>query len=452
MKSFSKIEFKSDDNLVTACNYIKHCILNDVCLPVNVEACVALLELISDDDDEINPKGKLFSLRILLSSFFSLYFNYKIVKELIGQHIQPIILKMLNLIRDTENDDISNVIQRLIYVYEDEITSYSVEIMKHLSDTFLSIVKFCEENEENDAKDDKTIAAVGILSTVESILHAMEGKLEVMGELEKLTLPIIYAIIQNGMMDFYEELFTLVSDLTSKQISDSMWNVLFLLYDIFQNDAADYFVEMMPVLHNYVMMDTPAFLADPQRIECMFKMIKQVLAANSDDDEAESHAAKLLEIIILQCHGKIDHVLPAFLQLILERLSREILGTELRTMCLQVVVAALWSNTEVVLQTLDQVSIQQNTGRSFLLDFLQKWFTDLDCFFGLHDRKICVLGMCTLLQIAPKRPHDVAQVADKLLPSTCMLLEGLEKVYANRDKDDSEDEFESTDGDLEGMH
>jgi hypothetical protein len=58
--------------------------------------------------------------------------------------------------------------------------------------------------------------------------------------------------------------------------------------------------------------------------------------------------------------------------------------------------------------------------------------------------------MCTLLQIAPKIPHDVAQVADKLLPSTCMLLEGLEKVYSNRDKEDSEDEFESTDGDLEG--
>ena len=39
---------------------------------------------------------------------------------------------MLNLIRDTENDDISNVIQRLIYVYEDEISSFAVDMMKHL--------------------------------------------------------------------------------------------------------------------------------------------------------------------------------------------------------------------------------------------------------------------------------------------------------------------------------
>ena len=95
-------------------------------------------------------------------------------------------------------------------------------------------------------------------------------------ELEKIVLPIIYSIIQNGMIDFYEELFSLICTLTTKQISDNMWSILFLIYDIFQNDAADYFTELMPVLHNYVMVDTQAFLADGQRVEVIIKMIKQV--------------------------------------------------------------------------------------------------------------------------------------------------------------------------------
>jgi hypothetical protein len=275
----------------------------------------------------------------------------------------------------------------------------------------------------------------------------MEGKIEILAELEKIILPVIYAIIQNAMMDFYEELFSLLNTLTGRQISDNMWQILYLIYDIFQNDAADYFTDLMPVLHNYVMVDTNAYLADPQRMDTVLKMIKQVLNANVEDDEAESHAAKLLEVIVLQCHNNIDHVLPSILQIVFERLVREITSTELRTMCLQVVIAAFWCNTEIVLQTLDNASI--TNGRSFLLEFLNKWFSDMDCFFGLHDRKVCVLGLCTLLQMATKRPHDIAQIADKILPSACLLLEDLEKVYTARAQDDSEDEFADSDEDLD---
>ena len=61
-----------------------------------------------------------------------------------------------------------------------------------------------------------------------------------------------------------------------------MWSILFLIYDIFQNDAADYFTELMPVLHNYVMVDTGAFLADGQRVEVVIKMIKQVRTFSTD--------------------------------------------------------------------------------------------------------------------------------------------------------------------------
>jgi hypothetical protein len=431
LKSFAKISFKNPDNLLTACNHVKQCILNDTHLPVNVEACIALQEMLNDDENAIDEK----------------------VKDNIGVHIKPIIIKMLNLIRDTENDDVSNVIQRLIYVFEDEISLFAVEIMQHLAETFLNVFKSFEDQEDNDIKDDKTITAVGILSTVDSILSVMEGKLEILIELEKIVLPIIYSIIQNGMIDFYEELFSLICTLTSKQISDQMWSILYLIYDIFQNDAADYFTELMPVLHNYVMVDTNAFLHDGQRVECVIKMIKQVLNADVDDDEAEAHAAKLLEIIILQCHNKIDHALPSFLQIVFERLSRDITSTELRTMCLQVIIAALWCNTDVVLQTLDNATSIQNNGRSVFLEFLQKWFTDIDCFFGLHDRKVCALGLCTLLQMATKRPHDVAQLSDKIIPSVCMILENLEKVYTARAQEDSDDDdFEEIDGDIEDTY
>lgn len=251
-------------------------------------------------------------------------------------------LKILDLLRHTENDDVSGVLQRLIYIYEEEIAAFASEMLKHLSETFLNLVQWCQEqDEQSELRDDKTITGVGILSTVETLLSVMEGKIEIMGELEKIVSPIIVVIIQHGLVDFYEELFSILVTLTSKQVSEQMWQALFLIHDVFLNDAAvEYFTEMMPLLHNYVTVDTPAFLADShKRLECIFKIIKQVLGSKSGDFEAESYAAKLLEVIILQCHGHIDNYLPAILQLVFERLSNNTdstMNTELKTMLLEV--------------------------------------------------------------------------------------------------------------------
>lgn len=65
MHAFSLVEFKSPENLVNACNAIKHCILKDPSLPVNVEACIALQELLSDEENDMNTTGKCVCVCVL---------------------------------------------------------------------------------------------------------------------------------------------------------------------------------------------------------------------------------------------------------------------------------------------------------------------------------------------------------------------------------------------------
>lgn len=65
-------------------------------------------------------------------------------------------------------------------------------------------------------------------------------------------------------------------DLTSKSISEDMWKVLELMYQLFQKDGFDYFTDMMPALHNYITVDTPAFLSNENHILAMFNMCKAV--------------------------------------------------------------------------------------------------------------------------------------------------------------------------------
>lgn len=53
-------------------------------------------------------------------------------------------------------------------------------------------------------------------------------------------------------------------------------------------------------------------------------------------EDPECHAAKLIEVMILQCKGQIDAFIPTFVELVLGRLMQEVKSSELRTMCLQV--------------------------------------------------------------------------------------------------------------------
>ena len=74
-------------------------------------------------------------------------------------------------------------------------------------------------------------------------------------------------------------------------------------------------------------------------------------------------------------------MLPSFVELALQRLTREVQTSELRTMCLQVVIAALYSRPQLLLDTLSAMQMPNIQG-SILQQFLKQWLHDADCFLG----------------------------------------------------------------------
>lgn len=72
----------------------------------------------------------------------------------------------------------------------------------------------------------------------------------------------------------------MVFDLTSKKITPDMWQMLELIYQVFKKDGFDYFLDIMPALHNYVTVDTPAFLSNPNHVIAIFDMCKSVSLLN----------------------------------------------------------------------------------------------------------------------------------------------------------------------------
>jgi len=414
--TLSEVKFKQDVSLAMALELTRNALCTDKELPVRVEAAIALQMLLSEQEK---------------------------AKDLLRPNIRDIILQLLQVIRETENDDLTSVMQKLVCTYVEEITPLAVEITTHLAQTFAKVL----ENDQ-EGSDEKAIAAMGILNTLETIVTVMEDQKEILQHIEGIVLDVVGLILQQNLIEFYEELLSLVYSLTCTVISERMWRVFPMLYELFLNDNTDYFTDMMPALHNYCTVDPVTFMSNPKSLEIIFDMSKTVLCGDAGED-AECHAAKLLEVVLIQYKGQVDSVVKSFVELALERLTREVRTAELRTMCLQVVIAALYYNPPLLMEILQSIHIP-NTQESVFGQFLKQWLHDCDCIFGLHDRKLSVIGLCTLMDTPPTRTAALNDNAAQIMPAMLLLFSGLQRAYASRaEGGDSDDEEGDDDEDFE---
>uniref|UniRef100_A0A3P8UY59 Importin 8 n=1 Tax=Cynoglossus semilaevis TaxID=244447 RepID=A0A3P8UY59_CYNSE len=406
---FSPLCFRDELILRNAVELVKQDLIDDKQMPVKVEAAIALQTLVSNQE-----QAKLY----------------------IKPYIRPVMQELLHIVKETENDDLTNVIQKMICEYNQEVAAIAVDMTQNLAEIFTKVLQ-SEEYEENE---DKTVMALGILSTIDTILTVMEDHKEITQQLEGICLQVIGLVLQKPIIEFYEEILSLAFGLTCQTISPQMWQLLGILYEVFQQDCFDYFTDMMPLLHNYVTVDTAMFLSNSKHLEVIYSMCKKVLTTDAGED-AECHAAKLLEVIILQCRGQgIDQCIPLFMEAVLERLMRGVKSSELRTMCLQVVIAALYYNPALLIHTLDNMHFSHNP-QPITAHFINQWMIDTELFMGLHDRKMCIIGLSVLIEL-PCRPAVLNNVASQIVPSVLLLFLGLKHLYASHQNGEKRDKVE----------
>lgn len=86
-------------------------------------------------------------------------------------------------------------------------------------------------------------------------------------------------------------------------------------------------------------------------------------------------------IVLMKLCFLLLQVVPLFVAAALERLTREVKTSELRTMCLQVAIAALYYSPPLLLNTLENLRFPNNT-EPITNHFITQWLKDVDCFLG----------------------------------------------------------------------
>jgi len=435
VQQFAIIPFNDTNTLQQTLQCVLQCLYDDD-LPVQVEAGIAIRQLLEDQEEKANI--------------------------LIQPHVEELVKQILRILRDSENDELTGTISKLVQNFTEEVSSIALILVQTLAETFNSLVDSDEDY------DSKSVTAMGILETIEIIVGELDGNPEIMAHLEPMVTGLIQSVLQKELMEYYEEVFSLINECTTVAVSPIMWKMLFLLYKTFQQDTADYFTEMMPCLHNYVTVDPSAFIAEPQYCEVIFNMCKEVISNQVDPasqvhrgglstpqppqmlmvysgEGAQCQAAKLLEVIVLQYSGQCDHLLPKFVGLCLQRLTMELKTSELRVMLLQVIIASIINNPVLVFQHLESVQTP-NAPTGVTGEFLNQWINDTDCFLGMHDRKVYILGVCSMLSIPEaNRPPIFAELAPKILPALLMIFHGLSVMYEKLETDVDEEQ----NGDIE---
>ena len=113
-------------------------------------------------------------------------------------------------------------------------------------------------------------------------------------------------------------------------------------------------LEMTPIYFNFITVDTTTFLSNPKHIEIVIGMCRQMLTTEPGES-VECYACKLLEVLIIHCHQSLDQFFPAILQVVLDRLTKPQKCPEVRIICEVVVMAALFCQTPITLDILQQV-------------------------------------------------------------------------------------------------
>ncbi|KAH8386131.1 hypothetical protein KR200_006009, partial [Drosophila serrata] len=415
MHAFSGIQIKKPEVLAEIMRLTTNALLVDKELPVKVQAAICLQMFLSCQEE---------------------------AKKYVVNQSMEVSKEVLTIIRETEIEDLHHVMQRIFCIFTDQLVPLAIDICQHMATTFSQAVASEEDSHE------RAVTAYSLLTTFETLVGVMGQHPDVLCNMQPIVMNVVTLIFENNIRDFYDVTFGLIYELTTKTISTEMWHLLEEIYRVLKSNGMEFFQHIMPVLYNYVTVDTAALLSNPNRLYAILDMCQTILTICPGDYQ-EWSAAKLLEVIILQCKGQIDGVMEIFVEIALSRLRRGVHSSEVRTMCLQVVIAALYYNPQQLISILDKMS--QESNESIIAHFINQWFSDMEYFLCVHDRKLCILGLSILISLGDAKPLVLRELAGRIMPALIQLFSGLNDAYGLGAQEDEEDEDDYGSGSEENV-
>lgn len=195
----------------------------------------------------------------------------------------------------------------------------------------------------------------------------------------------------------------------AKAISGTMWKAFELIHATFKAGAQLYLEDMLPALDNFVQYGAADLTQKPEYVEALYSMVAELFVDDNMSKVDRICGCKLAEAMMLSLRGHIDQWVHGFIEMAMRVLAtEEVKGKSYKIHLMEMVISAMHYNPILTLQVLES--------KDWTNKFFSLWFGNMNSFTRVHDKKLCVAAISTLLSIpADNIPASVSTGWPRLL-------------------------------------
>ncbi|CAH1416757.1 unnamed protein product [Lactuca virosa] len=389
--------------------------MSDSELPVRVDSVISLCSFVKacEDLDEMKP----------------------VLPQLLAE-----ILKVMN---EVENMDLVSTLETIVRLCEEEMEPYAVGLCQNLVAAFWKCMNTAEEDDEAD--DDRGTLAAGCLSAISTVLESVSTFPHLFAHIEPILLPIMRQTVLPTNGQEFDEVFDIVLHMTFSPltISMDMWSLWPLLMEASTGWAIEYLHDIHPILENYICGNTVHYLTwkEPDYQQSLWCMLSKVMSEKNLQDENTEPAPMLMSLVLQNCRGHVDHWVESYIRITIERFHQTE-SHNLKCLLMQVIADALYYNASLTYDILQKLGVTR--------EIFNHWFQLLQkagntgtyaTFRSKNDKRVCCLGLTSLLSLADQLPEEVL---GRVYKATLDLLVAYKDQVAE-DKEETEEDDDMSD-------
>ncbi|CAB4263643.1 unnamed protein product [Prunus armeniaca] len=387
-------------------------------------------------------------LPVRVDSVFALRSFVEACRDL--NEIRPILPQLLDeffkLMNEVENEDLVFTLETIVDKFGEEMAPYALGLCQNLAAAFWRCMNTAEA--DDDADDPGALAAVGCLRAISTILESVSRLPHLFVQVEPTLLPIMRRMLTTDGQEVFEEVLEIVSYMTffSPTISLDMWSLWPLMMEALSEWAIDFFSNILVPLDNYISRGTAHFLTckEPDYQQSLWNMIAAIMADKNMEDSDIEPAPKLIQVVFQNCRGQVDQWVEPYLRISVERLRRAE-KSYLKCLLIQVIADALYYNAAFTLSILQKLGVAT--------EIFNLWFQMLQQvkksgvranFKREHDKKVCCLGLTSLLTLTAEQLPGEA--LGRVFRATLDLLVAYKEQVAEAAKEEEAEDDDDMDG------